>query len=128
MGTLAKVYPQLHHENQRNLVAEREKWSQTSEMNARRTHAFKFRKNQLVAVQHHATKEWSLRGNIVREVAPRSYEVNINRDDSTSYVLRRNQKLIRKLYARTTLPKEISNSLIRLPAPELHRKANFYGF
>ena len=113
---LPKVYLHIHQEDHENLVADQEKWNQISKMNAR-THASRFHKNQPVAVQHHVTKEWSLSGKINREVAPQSYKVSINKDDSTSYELRRNQKFLRKLYALATLTKEISNSPILPPSP-----------
>ena len=36
-----------------------------------------FKTNQQVAIQHYATKEWSLKGTIIEKVAPRSYTVYI---------------------------------------------------
>ena len=53
-----------------------------------------FHPNQTVAVQDDQTKEWSLRGKIVREVAPRSYQVCLE----NGKILRRNRTFIRRLH------------------------------
>jgi len=52
-----------------------------------------FRQGQKVAVQHHATKEWSIKGAITHKFAPRSYEIQLNNNT----FIRRNTKNIRKV-------------------------------
>ena len=58
----------------------------------------KFLPGQRVAVQHHQSKEWSIRGQIVEKVGPRSYTVRTAHDT----LLRRNQIQIRKLHSTTS--------------------------
>ena len=53
-----------------------------------------FRKNQRVVVQNEKTKEWDIRGSIMKEIAPRSYMVKMDKGGE----VRRNRKFIRKLY------------------------------
>ena len=60
-----------------------------------------FHQNQTVAVQDDQTKEWSLRGKIVREVAPRSYQVSLE----NGKLLRRNRTFIRRLHP-VSIPRE----------------------
>ena len=53
---------------------------------------------QHVALQDPSTKEWTVRGQIVEEVAPRSYNIKLT-DGS---ILRRNRIHIRKLHSTTS--------------------------
>ena len=53
-----------------------------------------FHQNQTVAVQDDQTKEWSLREKIVREVAPRSYQVYLE----NGKILRGNRTFICRLH------------------------------
>ena len=84
----------------RDMVAEREiqkkfhdrKINQRSQPNSNAFHP-----GQRVALQHHETKEWSLRGQIIKEVAPRSYDVEVN-----GKTLRRNRCQIRKMQSTTS--------------------------
>ena len=80
----------------RNLMAERTTQKRYHDKNVstkliRET----FRPNQRVALQDPSTKEWTLRGQIIEEVAPRSYEVML----ANGTVLRRNRCHIRKLHS-----------------------------
>ena len=50
-----------------------------------------FKNGQMFAIQEEQTKEWTRRGKIVREVAPRSYEVAVE----NGHILRRNQRYLR---------------------------------
>lgn len=56
-----------------------------------------FKEKQKVAIQHHITKEWSIRGTIIRQVAPRSYTVQLE----NGRTLRRNTKDIRRIHELT---------------------------
>ena len=60
--------------------------------------------NQVV-VQERKSKEWSLRGKILKQVVPRSFEVKV--DENT--ILRRNQQQLRKVFAL------VSSSKVCLP-------------
>ena len=52
-------------------------------------------------VQDPKSKEWSLRVKILKQVAPRSFEVEV--DEKT--ILRRNQQQVRKMFALVSSPK-----------------------
>ena len=87
----------------RDLVAERTKQKQQHDRhihvhNSQQENCNKFLPGQHVAIQHHVTKEWSIRGQIIQEVAPRSYEIQVNNKG----VLRRNQRHIRKVHSTTS--------------------------
>ena len=58
-----------------------------------------FQRGQRVAIQDHVTKEWSIKGRIVQEVAPRSYTIQVSEGGN---VLRRNRSQIRKLHSTTS--------------------------
>ena len=58
-----------------------------------------FRPNQRVALQDPRTKEWTVRGRIIEEVAPRSFNVQVS---GTNRILRRNRIHIRKLHSTTS--------------------------
>jgi hypothetical protein len=58
-----------------------------------------FQPGQRVAIQDHVTKEWSIKGRIVKEVAPRSYSIQVSDGGN---VLRRNRSQIRKLHSTTS--------------------------
>ena len=97
---LQEVLPSHHAEQQkehRNLKQERQKQKLYHDRTQPTTAPSSFTTNQPIAVQHHATKEWSLPGSIVQKVAPRSYTVKL--DNGT--VLRRNVKDIRKVHMLT---------------------------
>ena len=66
--------------------------------NAAKTSSSKFKVGQQVRIQHHITKQWSIDGTVLHEVAPRSYEIQIT--DET--ILKRNTKDIRKVYSLTS--------------------------
>ena len=55
----------------------------------------RFSPGQRIAVQHNITREWSLRGKIVRYIEPRSYEIKME----NGHITRRNQNNLRQLYA-----------------------------
>ena len=57
-----------------------------------------FRPKQRVALQDPSTKEWTVRGQIIEEVAPRSYNIKL----TNGRILRRNRHHIRKLYSTTS--------------------------
>ena len=83
----------------RNLVAERKVQKHYHDKNiSSRTISEGFRPKQRVALQDPSTKEWTLRGQIVEEVAPRSYTVQL----TNGTVLRQNRCHIRKLYSTTS--------------------------
>ena len=63
-----------------------------------KTSSSKFKERQHVCIKHHITKQWSIHGTVLHEVAPRSYEIQIT--DGTN--LRRNTKDIRKVYSLTS--------------------------
>ena len=58
-----------------------------------------FRPGQQVAIQDHVTKEWSIHGRIVEQVAPRSYTIQ---RPGKQKLLRRNSRQIRKLFSTTS--------------------------
>ena len=83
----------------RDLVAERSKQKEQHDKNIRKTATNnKFHPGQTVAIQDHISKEWSIRGTIVEEVAPRSFTVQVYNKG----ILRRNQRQIRKTYSTTS--------------------------
>ena len=57
-----------------------------------------FKPGQSVAIQDTTTKEWSHRGTVVKEVAPRSFDIKF----SNGHILRRNQRFLRKLHLNLT--------------------------
>ena len=73
-----------------------------------------FRPGQRVALQDPVSKEWSIRGQIVQEVAPRSFSVQIS---GTHQLLRRNRRHLRKLHS-TTSTREDTNSHEQPERPE----------
>ena len=88
---------------QRNLMAERT--AQKKQHDKKIFHnlpADAFRAGQRVALQDPATKLWTDRGQIVKEVAPRSFEVKVDGKNT----LRRNQRQLRKLYSTTSTREE----------------------
>ena len=98
--------PTLADTNQtvgRDLIKERTKQKQQHDKNIHSkslqqqlTHPNnKFRPGQQVAIQDHVTKEWSIRGRILRQVAPRSFEVQVHNKG----ILRRNQQQLRKVHS-----------------------------
>ena len=60
----------------------------------------------MVAIQEEQTKEWTRRGKIVREVAPRSYEVAVE----NGHILRRNQRYLRQVYVYLTVDNHLLES------------------
>ena len=84
----------------RDLMAEREvqKHHHDKKLPTTKPPTSKFLPGQRVAVQHHQSKEWSIRGQIVEKVGPRSYTVRTAHDT----LLRRNQIQIRKLHSTTS--------------------------
>lgn len=84
----------------RNLVAERQKQIKhhDNKILRKQTNPETFTPGQKVALQHHSTKEWSIRGTIVKEVAPRSFDVLT----SNNTTLRRNRRQLRKLHSTTS--------------------------
>ena len=76
-----RLRQKAQHDNHRNLTD--------------KTPAAEFTPGQKVRLQHHITKEWSLKGTVISEVAPRSYDVKM--DDGNT--LRRNRKSIRRIYS-----------------------------
>ena len=96
---------------QRDLMAEREKhkFYHDRKLPAKQPTGSKFRPGQRVALQHHQTKERSIRGQIIEEVAPRSFNVRT----SNNTTLRRNQQQIRKLHSTTssTIPTHVETPL-----------------
>ena len=95
----------------RDLMAEREKqkYYHDRKLPVKQPTSAKFRPGQRVALQHHQTKEWSIRGQIIEEVAPRSFNVRT----SNNSTLRRNQQQIRKLHSTTssTIPTHVETPL-----------------
>ena len=53
-----------------------------------------FSKNQRVVIQHDTTKEWTVYGTVVGEVAPRSFLIKLDRGGE----LRRNSRFIKKVF------------------------------
>jgi len=82
----------------RNLQEQRVKQKNYFDQNNNVVKPEEFRQGQKVAVQHHATKEWSIKGAITHKFAPRSYEIQLNNNT----FIRRNTKNIRKVYAITS--------------------------
>ena len=84
----------------RNLLAERTVQKHQHDRRIfSKTRTETFRPGQRVALQDPVSKEWSVRGEIVEEVAPRSFSVRI---DGTRKLLRRNRRHIRKLHSTKT--------------------------
>ena len=69
-----------------------------------------FRSGQTVAIQHTTTKEWSLHGKILQEVAPRSFNVKL----LNGRVLRINQRFLRKLHIQLTSVVEVPTLPVEL--------------
>ena len=98
--TLEDNLPRLHNQNisqnyYRDLGKERAQQKATYDKKIPENPLLStFKKNQRVAIQHHNSKEWSIRGTIVNQVAPRSYRIHL--DDGS--FLRRNSKDIRRVY------------------------------
>ena len=83
----------------RNLQKERKSAKQYHDNKfVKRIPSTHFTSGQTVAIQHATTKEWTLRGKILKEVAPRSFDVKL----SDGRVLRRNQRFLRKLHIHLT--------------------------
>ena len=84
----------------RNLLAERQTQKQQHDRKIfTKTTSETFRLGQRVALQDPTSKQWSIRGRIVEEVAPRSFSVRIA---GTQKLLRRNRRHIRKLHSTTS--------------------------
>merc|ERR1712131_344584 len=89
--------PSLMNTNQpktRNLLAERKVQKHHHDrkiFNKATTETFK--PGQRVAIQDPVSKQWSIKGQIVEEVAPRSFTI---RTSGTQQLLRRNRRHIRK--------------------------------
>ena len=86
----------------RNLMAERRNQKHHHDKNISKTTRETFRPGQRVALQNPKTKEWTVRGRIIEEVAPRSYNVQV----SDKSILRRNRIHIRKLHSTTSTREE----------------------
>ena len=84
----------------RDLMAERNKQKQQHDKHIhQQAHINKeFLPGQHVAIQDHVTKEWSIRGKIIQEVAPRSFDILVNNKNT----LRRNQRHMRKIHSTTS--------------------------
>ena len=76
-----------------------------------------FKAGQRVAIQDPVSKQWSIKGQIVEEVAPRSFTI---RTSGTQQLLRRNRRHIRKLHSTTS-------STINLPTNEQHQQYEHYN-
>ena len=85
--------------SKRNMMAERtaQKEQHDKKVDNRRT-ADQFHAGQRVALQDPASKLWTDRGRIVKEVAPRSFEVKVDGKNT----LRRNTRHLRKLHSTTS--------------------------
>lgn len=53
-----------------------------------------FQPGQIVSIQHQDTREWTIKGKILNEVAPRSYTVRLRNGN----IIRRNQIALRRVY------------------------------
>jgi len=91
-------HPSTQTPNRRDIVTERMKQKEHYDHSKARRCPTQFTKGQQVRIQHHVTKEWSIEGTIIQEVAPRSYNVQT----SEGRILRRNTKDIRKIYSLTS--------------------------
>ena len=80
----------------RDIVADRRKSKQNYDRHVPKQvkNVVDFTTNQRVVVQDDCTKEWTLYGKIHKEVAPRSYQVRLDKGG----LLRRNRRFIRKVY------------------------------
>ena len=83
----------IQNQPDRDLVQERERAK--IHHDRRTVVSSTFREGQLIAIQDHITKEWTGRGKILREVAPRSFEIQT----TNGRILRRNQQALRRLFA-----------------------------
>ena len=93
--------PRYHNTDNtgRNLQKERELAKQYHDNKfVKRIPSTHFTSGQTVAIQHTTTKEWTLHGKILKEVAPRSFDIKL----SDGRVLRRNQRFLRKLHIHLT--------------------------
>ena len=70
-----------------------------------------FQPGQAVAIQHETTKEWSVHGTIIQQVAPRSYEIQL----TNGRKLRRNQRFMRKRYINFTATRSGLASIAVMP-------------
>ena len=85
-----------------DLLQERMKSKQRHDVKLPNQKVFeKFQPGNQVVVQDPKSKEWSLRGKILKQVAPRSFEVE--EDEKT--ILRQNQQQVRKMFALVSSPK-----------------------
>nr|XP_047141089.1 uncharacterized protein K02A2.6-like [Hydra vulgaris] len=79
----------------REIVKERVQSKKYYDKNIGAFKPYVYRQGQTVAIQNEVTREWSLRGKIMKCVAPRSYEVKLNHN---GHILCRNQIQLRKVY------------------------------
>ena len=92
-----RIQPKETDNITRNLKKERQVQKQYFDKTHHTTKPGIFRKGQIVAIQNHRTKEWTLKGTITAEIAPRSYQIKLNNGNIT----RRNTKNIKKVHALT---------------------------
>ena len=99
----------------RNLMAERQTQKQQHDKKIYKHTAEGFRPRQRVALQDPHTKEWTIRGQIIEEVAPRSYRVQT----ASGIILRRNRRHIRKLFSTTSTTPNIQTAESAEPYEQL---------
>ena len=95
----------------RDLVKERRKQKVTHDSKLQQRKSPCFKPGQRIALQDPATKLWTGRGTIIKEVAPRSFDVRI----ANGGTLRRNQHHLRKLHSTTSTTEQPQEDLFDDP-------------
>ena len=105
---LPKFYMSRPLKPQQDLLQERMKLKQRDDVKLSNQKVFeKFQPGNQVVVQDPQSKEWSLRRKILKQVAPRSLEVKVDKKT----ILRRNQQQLRRVFALVSSLPEIKSSL-----------------
>ncbi|XP_065658665.1 uncharacterized protein LOC136083188 [Hydra vulgaris] len=104
---------------EREIVKERVQFKKCCDKNIGAFEPYVYRQGQTVAIQNEVTREWSLRGKIIKCVAPRSYEVKLNHN---GHILCRNQIQLRKVNATS------ASCLTRDNVAKMHRGQAILSF